>query len=705
MENRQLASHLYEDSLQIHNNHVLATLLRKNPNLDEAKIREAYLFCIEAHSNQFRKSGMPYVEHPIEVAKLLAEYQVDTPTLIAGLLHDVVEDTDYTVAQIEARFGTEVAFMVDAVSKISEIQETGNSTKEAKQAATYRKLLEGVVKDPRVLMIKIADRLHNMRTLHFVPNDQKQKRIALETIEVYSPLAHRFGLGKIKAELEDLSFKFMHPEQYKEILEQLAMKREDREHYINTVVHTLRDTLGGAGFKAKIQGRPKNLYSIYHKIVHRHSSVDNIYDLFAVRIIVQSPIDCYTVLGHIHTLWSPIQSRFKDYIASPKPNLYQSIHTTVLGPGDRMVEIQIRTEEMDKVSERGFAAHWQYKSEKMGQVSWLQEILHHHHDLEAKEFLEFLKNDLEPTDLICFTPDGDAVELPKGATILDFAYAVHTNLGHQCIGARIDEQFVPMDKVLNYGANVKILRSNLQKPNREWMFIAKTTRARASIRKFLRLEERNRHIQLGKTILEREYRLLDIAEKPGLEFYNRSFFIQSFEELYEKLGTGEIQLEKFKQELSVGRDFQIQRQESLVLNQQTLALTQFLPCCAPVPGDEIIALISQSQGICLHRFDCSLGQKQLLEHPNDQIPVVWDEQDQGIYDVRIEVLGQDRELMLLDMTEIFKSLHISVVRASIDTEEDHIKNFFELKVHGLSQLNVAVQRLETLPGVERVLRL
>lgn len=705
MENRQLASHLYEDSKQIHNNHVLGTLLRKNPNLDHEKIREAYLFCIEAHSNQFRKSGMPYAEHPIEVAKLLSEYQVDTPTLIAGLLHDVVEDTDYSVDDISSRFGPEVAFMVDAVSKISEIQETGVNSKEAKQAASYRKLLEGVVQDPRVLMIKIADRLHNMRTLHFVPNDQKQKRIALETLEVYAPLAHRFGLGKIKGELEDLSFKYMHPEQYKDILEQLAMSRQDREIYINAVVNQLKQVVSESGFNAKIQGRPKNLYSIHHKIHHRHSSVDNIYDLFAVRIIVEKPIDCYTVLGHIHTMWSPIQSRFKDYIACPKPNLYQSIHTTVLGPDDRMVEIQIRTEEMDKVSERGFAAHWQYKSEKIGQVSWLQEILKHHHDLEATEFLEFLKNDLEATDLVCFTPDGDAVNLPKGATILDFAYAVHTNLGHQCIGARIEEQFVPMDKILNYGVTIRILRSNLQKPNREWMFIAKTTRARASIRKFLRQEEKARFIHLGKTILEREYRLLDIKDRPTLEFFNRVFLIHSMDELFEKLGTGEVTIEKLQTELAQGRDFQIQRQESLVLNQQTLGLARFLPCCAPVPGDEIIALINQGHGLSLHRADCHEGQSQLLLHPNDQIPVVWDPHEHGNYDVRIEVLGLDRDLLLLDITEIFKSLHISVVRASIDTEDDHIKNFFELKVHGLSQLNVAVKRLESLPGVERVLRL
>ncbi len=702
----QKPSHLFEDSQQIHTNHVLNSILRKNPHLDAELIRNAYSFCVEAHSNQFRKSGMPYAEHPIEVAKVLAEYQVDSPTLIAGFLHDVVEDTDYTVEDIRSRFGEEVAFMVDAVSKITEIQEDGPEDKEARKIASLRKLLAGVVKDPRVLMIKIADRLHNMRTLHFVASDSKRRRISQETIEVYTPLAHRFGMSRIKTELDDLAFKYLHPEAYEELLKQLATTRDERETYIHAMVQELDRLLWSVGIKAQIQGRPKNMYSIWHKIRNRHSEIENIYDLFALRVIVPQALDCYTALGVIHQRWSPIQSRFKDYIACPKPNLYQSIHTTVLGPQDRMVEIQVRTPEMDQVAERGFAAHWSYKQKQSSETGWLEELLKHHSESEATEFYELLKLDLKSEDLVAYTPKGDEIHLPQGATILDFAYAVHTNLGHQCVGARIDDQYVPMDRALPYGSTVKVLRSAHQKPNREWATLARTTRAKTAIRRFLRHEEKSKFMQLGKTILEREYRLLGIVdEQPSLEFFNRNFMVHSWEELHEKLGTGEVPLARLQSQLETGHTFEIQRQESFVLNQASMGLVQFLPCCTPVPGDELLGVLTQGHGIAVHRNDCQTGLEWIAEHPNDQIPVVWDPVESGNYDVRIEVLGSDRELMLRDITEVFRTYHVSVMRAHIETTGDRVKNYFELKVHGLSQLSAAVLKLQELEGIEKVLRL
>ena len=696
--------------------HLLTFIARKNESVDRNKVKEAILFSIEAHSDQFRKSGMPYAEHPIEVAKLLAEYNADTSTIIAGLLHDVIEDTDHTFNDIQGRFGYEIAFMVDAVTKISNLQE---KSKIARKAQTYRKLLLSMAKDPRVMFIKFADRLHNMRTLNYVPAEKK-KVIARETLDVYAPLAHRFGLHKIKSELEDLSFKHLHPEQYRDLLEQVYSDRESREQYINTFITKLKEQLSKEHFDCRIIGRPKNLYSVYKKMIDRQISLENIFDIFAIRIIIDDPIHCYTVLGHVHRLWRPIQSRFKDYIAIPKSNMYQSLHTTVIGPEDKMIEIQIRTPRMEDIAERGFAAHWSYKegSEKATGFAWLDQMVHRQEEIsDSKEFLEFFRFDLKPKELVVFTPEGDSISLPSGSTVLDFAYAVHTKVGHQCIGGRIDGQFVNLDHILTYGSTVQVLRSEHQEPNLEWLNIVKTHKAKTFIRKHIRSNEATQFINLGKAILGREFKHFKIKdeEAPELEFLNQEmgFKYKNWNLFYEDLGKAKISLETIGSALSVYSKRTEEDQEEIPLiaqnpeqfaiNKLSNMLIHFSTCCHPVHGDEIIGYLDEKRGLIVHQKECTV----LDELPDQKsfIPVAWDKKNESFYDARLEIQGIDRHQLLDDITKVFSKYHsVNIERASIITNGKMVRNRFKLNVSDKQQLQMVIEDLTALKGIEKVVR-
>jgi GTP diphosphokinase / guanosine-3',5'-bis(diphosphate) 3'-diphosphatase len=708
--NDPINSGLFQSGDEITISHLMDSVMSKNPNLDASELRFALDYTIRAHRNQFRKSGMPYAEHPYEVSKLLAEYQVDTKTVIAGLLHDVVEDTSISIQEIQEHFGDEVAFMVDAVTKITHIQESEETpSKDDQMAATYRKLIVSMAKDPRVLMIKIADRLHNMRTLHYITNDVKKKRISQETIDVYAPLSHRFGLNKIKSELEDLSFKYLNPEIYRSIIQQLNDKKDERQDFIQNCCQVLEKFIDEAKVQAAIQGRPKNIYSIYNKIKHRKFEIDNIYDVFALRVICEDDLDCYKTLGIIHRIWPPLQSRFKDYIATPKNNLYQSLHTTVLGPHDKLIEIQIRTKKMNEIAERGFASHWKYKSgDGSEKVDWLQEIAEIQKEItDSNEFLEFFKVDLKPKDLVAFTPSGDAVTLPHGASILDFAYAVHSSLGDQCIGARIENQFVPLHKSIPYGATVKILKNQNQRPSREWLNFAKTNRAKSCIRKSIRFSEIEKIINLGKTLTERLYKQLNLTGelRPKTQYLQDKFSVKSDEEFYEKIGLGELPIDFFKHQLQIDYPNQAYHQEALLINHDNIALVNFSDCCAPLPGDPLLGSFNPGQGIFIHHFDCSIAQTIKQEHPEEIIPLLWLPEDNTFFEVGIEVHALDRDFLLRDITEIFQLYNISIVRASIDTISEQVRNNFQIKVHGLSQLNALIKKLEDLPNIQKVIRL
>ncbi|MBR2074039.1 MAG: bifunctional (p)ppGpp synthetase/guanosine-3',5'-bis(diphosphate) 3'-pyrophosphohydrolase, partial [Fibrobacter sp.] len=465
--------------------HIVDVLIKKNPALNREILENAIVFIAEAHSGQYRKSGMPYTEHPYEVAKILADLKQDQATVLAGLLHDVVEDTPHTLSEISEKFGDDTAFMVDAVTKITAAQQ---ESKTARKAETYRKLITAMAKDPRVIMIKIADRIHNMRTMQYM-KPEKRKIIAQETLDIYVPLTHRFGLYKLKTELEDLSFKYVNPVEYQKLVDALIENKEAREKYIQSVIGPLQIKLALEDFDCTIQGRTKNIYSIYNKMIARGCEFEDIFDIFAIRIIVDTIPECYLALGYVHNLWPPLQSRFKDYIATPKPNLYQSIHTTVIGPENKMVEVQIRTKDMDLTAEKGFAAHWAYKLETQHEgeeLAWLDHMVKLQSEIsDSREYLDFLKVDLKPEGIVVFTPKGNSIELPDGAIVLDFAFAVHTELGLHCIGARINDEVVSLDKPVPHGATIQVLKSPTQEPSPEWLEMVTTTKAKQELRKWM----------------------------------------------------------------------------------------------------------------------------------------------------------------------------------------------------------------------------
>ncbi|MCJ7508895.1 MAG: bifunctional (p)ppGpp synthetase/guanosine-3',5'-bis(diphosphate) 3'-pyrophosphohydrolase, partial [candidate division Zixibacteria bacterium] len=470
-------------------------------------IRKAYEFSDRIHKGQLRQSGVPYVEHCLEVAFILAEQHLDSTTIAAGLIHDVVEDTEATLAQLKTEFGEEIAELVDGVTKISELE---FRSQEEEQAEYFRKLLLSMAKDIRVIIIKLADRLHNMRTLDSL-DPEKQKRIAQETRDIYAPLAHRFGMARIEWELEDLSLRYLEPEVYEELLRKVEEKREDREAYIQEISQPLQRELGKAGIKVKITGRPKHFYSIYRKMKKRIKPFEEIYDLFAIRVIVSTEAECYHVLGIVHTLWKPVEDRFHDYIALPKSNMYRSLHTTVIGPRGRMVEIQIRTHEMHHSAEYGIAAHWLYKEGKRKlddtdkQMIWLIEVLEWQKDLtNPKEFLEYLKVDLFHDDIFVFTPKGELRQLPRGSTPLDFAYTVHSDIGDHCVGVKVNGRMIPLSTVLNSGDEVDIITSPHQTPSQDWLKIVKTAKARSSIKQWLKQKGYEQALALGKEIFDKE---------------------------------------------------------------------------------------------------------------------------------------------------------------------------------------------------------
>jgi GTP pyrophosphokinase len=700
--------------------HIHQYLMTRNPEMDASLIAKAIGFSINAHSQQFRKSGMPYAEHPIEVAKILADLKLDTQTVIAGLLHDVVEDTSIRLETIQSEFGAEVAFMVDAVTKISEIQA---QSRQDQKAETYRKLFISMAKDPRVIMIKFADRLHNLRTLNYMPKE-KTKRIAQETLDLYAPLAHRFGLYRFKSEMEDLSFKYVNPAAYKEIVDKFQSNRNQREKYILSVIRPLQMKFSLELLESTMQGRPKHLYSIYQKMLRRQCEFEELFDLFAVRIIVQTIRDCYVALGYVHNLWSPLQSRFKDYIASPKSNLYQSLHTSVVGPEGRIVEIQIRTLEMDETSERGFAAHWTYKKNMAAagkyELNWLDKMVKAQDEItDSDELLDFLRVDLKPSEMLVFTPKGDAISLPQGATVLDFAFAVHTNLGYQCIGAKIDNQFVNPDRVLSYGSTVKVIRSPNQLPASDWLEMVKTNKARTAIIKYNRSAALAQSTVLGREIYHRELRLMQVDPKlkPDEAKICESFRVSSFDEFLSKIGIGEISprhidqfleayLSKSDSRLKNGgrKFFRFGKKEpdALKIGPDQNLMVHFGLCCNPSLNDKIAGLLGKGQGIEIHRIDCA---QLKTSSSSDRIPVEWNEESTQGFDVKIEIQAIDRNHLLEDITHIISKQNISIVKATIVTHKNMVRNRFQLKVFNLSLVNNLVRSLKEIPGVRAVKRL
>ncbi|MCB0378977.1 MAG: bifunctional (p)ppGpp synthetase/guanosine-3',5'-bis(diphosphate) 3'-pyrophosphohydrolase [Bdellovibrionales bacterium] len=707
------------------------------PNADIDQVQRAYLFSKKHHEGQFRRSGEPYISHPVGVSEILADLRLDLPTIMTGLLHDTVEDTEATLEDIEREFGQTVAELVDGVTKITQL--SFKNTHE-KQSENIRKMIVAMGKDVRVILVKLADRLHNMRTLGHMPYE-KQKRIGQETLEIYAPLASRLGISSIKMELEDLSFRFTHPDRYYELVQKVSKKRKEREKYIDDVKKILEDEIGSrfkGGFE--IQGRPKHFYSIYKKMAASNLDYEQVYDLLAFRVIVDNIPQCYEILGHIHTLWKPIPGRFKDYIAIPKANNYQSLHTTVVGPGAERIEIQIRTHEMHLVAERGIAAHWKYKSSgkvdvKMEeQMEWLQELVSlHQQSGSSGEFLENIKTDLFDSHIYVFTPNGEVKEFREGATPIDFAYAIHTDVGNHCVAARVNGKMVPLRTRMKSGDTVEVLTSKNKTPSKDWLKYCVTSKAKSKIRSFVQEEERKRARQIGQDLLEKEFRKYGMSLGKNLTDGKindieelKKTGANNVEDLYVRVGYGKMlpkqvvkavapdakTLDEKKEEesfLSKAYKSAVQRKKKsrsiISVDGMDDILVRFAKCCNPIPGDPIKGFISRGRGITIHKADC---EKIFAIDHDREVDVAWTVKSapEGVERMaRVRVVAQDVPGLLRLMSEVFSSLGINIYNAQIRTTKDRkAVCLFDVAVKDTAQLSKAMQNLEKIKGVLGVTR-
>jgi GTP pyrophosphokinase len=725
-----------------------------HPSDDLSMIDRAYQIANEAHQGQLRKSGEPYVIHPLEVAYILADLELDIESITAGILHDVVEDTDYTLEDIERIFNKEVALLVDGVTKLGQIQyEAGNRQleKEEIQAENYRKMFLAMAQDIRVVLIKLADRLHNMQTLKFMP-PHKQKEKAQETLSIYAPIAHRLGICKIKADLEDLSLRYIEPEVYYDLAGKIAKKRTERTDFIDHITNQIQYKLKEANIEAIVEGRPKHFFSIYKKLVNKHKTLDQIYDLFAVRAIVKDVKDCYGVLGIIHELYTPIPGRFKDYIAMPKSNMYQSLHTTLMGPEGTPFEIQIRTEEMHRTAEYGIAAHWKYKESKEGTSSkdkseeklvWLRQILEWQRDMDDNtEFMRAIKVDLDVyTDQVyIFTPKGELITLPKGSTPIDFAYNIHSDIGNKMVGAKVNGKIVNYDYTIKNGDRVDILTSqNSKGPSRDWLKIVKSTQARTKINQWFRKQYKQEDITRGKDLLEaaakqRGYVLSQLMDAEIVEAVHTRYGLKSFEAVYAAIGYGSIKERqiiqrlidenlKLKKEVPTpedilqshaggheddGQGYHPKRSKSgIVVHGIGDVAVRFSKCCRPLPGDEIIGYITRGRGVSIHRTDCM----NILSMPEEEkerlIDAQWFERpdEKRTYITEIQIIGGDRMGIIIDISRILTDMKIPVKSLNARTTKNNEAIFnIRIEISNLSQLDEISKKVKQVPDVHEMIR-
>ena len=660
---------------------ILLQKIKENcTNVDLDIVNKAFNLAYEAHKEQKRESGEPYIIHPIDVAVILAELGMDTSTIVAGLLHDVIEDTDYTYDDIKNIFSEEVANLVSGVTKITKME---YKSKEEQQADNFRKMLLAMASDIRVIIIKLADRLHNMRTLKYMPKE-KQKRISKETLDIYAPLAHRLGISKVKWELEDLCFRYLHEEEYYDLVHQISEKRVESETYIAQIIKDLYSKLEEAEIDSDIDGRPKHFYSIYRKMVTKNKSIEQIFDLTAIRILVNSVKDCYEVLGIVHTIYKPIPGRFKDYIAMPKPNMYQSLHTTVIGPQGKTFEIQIRTFEMHKTAEYGIAAHWKYKegdtSDTKGKsfenkLVWLRDMLEWQKETsDAEEFMEGFKINLFTDEIFLFTPKGVVIDLPNGATPIDFAYRIHTDIGNKCIGAKVNGKIVPLDYKLKTGQIVEILTSNSSKgPNMDWLSIAKSNQAKSKIKAWFKKAKKEENINKGKEVFEKELKkqsvhYVDIAKGESYDKFIKRYNINCMDDLYALVGLGAIVassfIAKLKEEnlskdekdknLNKAIEENISKNEKkkkytsygVTVKGENNLMVRFAKCCNPVPGDDILGYITKGRGVSIHRKDCGNLNNLIKEDPQKVVDVSWGTSNGVAYMAEIQVKTEDKSGIL-----------------------------------------------------------
>ncbi|WP_025028393.1 RelA/SpoT family protein [Caldalkalibacillus mannanilyticus] len=716
-----------EDLLQITSEYL--------PSSEVQMIEKAYQLAEQAHDGQFRKSGEPYIHHPVEVAGILAKLQLDGVTVAAALLHDVIEDTKVTSEQLTEAFGQEVTLLVEGVTKLKRIT---FKTQEEQQAENHRKMFVAMARDIRVILIKLADRLHNMRTLKHVP-EEKQRRIAEETLDIFAPLAHRMGISAIKWELEDIALRYLNPQQYYRIVQLMKQKRAEREQHLNSVKDQIKEKITEVGIEAEISGRPKHIYSIYRKMAIQKKEFNEIYDLLAIRIIVQNIRDCYAVLGIIHTCWKPMPGRFKDYIAMPKANMYQSLHTTVISSKGEPLEVQIRTEEMHRTAEYGIAAHWAYKEGKdvpKGEIprfedklTWFREILDSQQDAnDAQEFMESLKMDLFSDLVFVFTPKGDVYELPAGSVPIDFAYRIHTEVGNRCVGAKVNGKIVTLDHVLKTGDIIEILTSkHSYGPSRDWVKIAKSSHAKSKIKQFFKKEKREESVIKGRELVESEikkngYDLKKVLTEENIAYVANKFNFSGEEDMFAAVGYGGITAsqittrltDKFRKEKKEEEQIQIPEVKPTTKKKKLdhgvrvkgidNLLIRFSRCCNPVPGDEIIGFVTRGRGVSIHRVNCP---NLLVEDAEDRLlPVEWEGDCNQNYNVDIEITGMDRRGLLNEVLQAVNETKTNIVAVSGRSDKNRLALIsMTISIQNIDHLHKVVERIKRIRDIFSVQRI
>ncbi|MDI9489582.1 RelA/SpoT family protein [Herbinix luporum] len=714
-----------------------------HPSADISILEKAYQLAMNAHKDQFRKSGEPYIVHPLCVANILAELELDKESIVAGILHDVVEDTDFTIEQVAEMFTDEIALLVDGVTKLTQLKYSKDKVEI--QAENLRKMFLAMAKDIRVILIKLADRLHNMRTLKYM-RPEKQKEIARETMDIYAPIAQRLGISKIKVELDDLSLKYLEPEVYKDLAEKIATKKSERQAYIDSIVADVRFHIDEAGIAAKIDGRIKHFFSIYKKMVNQNKTLDQIYDLFAVRIIVNSLKDCYAALGVIHEMYKPIPGRFKDYIAMPKPNMYQSLHTTLIGPKGQPFEIQIRTFEMHRTAEYGIAAHWKYKEGADGKgvnssaeeekLTWLRQVLEWQRDLsDNREFLSLLKNDFDlfSDSVYAFTPTGDVKTLPRGSNTIDFAYSIHSAVGNKMVGARVNGKLVPIDYVIQNGDRVEIMTSqNSRGPSRDWLSIVKSTQAKNKINQWFKSVLKEDNINKGKELIasyckHKNIVLSELMKPDYTGVVLRKYGFKDWDSLLAAVGHGglkesqvvnrlyeehrkknmlNITDENILEEVIGNKDYKLPTTKSksgiVVKGIHDLAV-RFSKCCSPVPGDEIIGFVTRGRGISIHRTDCI----NVINLPEDDrarlIDAEWDVnagKQTGVYPAEIKIFANNRTGVLVDISRVLTENKIDVTSMNVRTSKQGTASIsIGFEINGVEQLNEIIDKIRNVESV------